>query len=188
MITAFSADRTVSPSRGFLLKPVVAAAVPQKRDLQTYTVVDGDTLSGIADQFGITVDTLRWANNLQDVDTLSLGQQVVVPPVNGVLVTVKDGDTVSSLSAKYTVPAQTIIDFNLIRTPDHLTAGTRVMVPSGAGEAAPVTSSPTTRAEHHLQRLAWTRVPRDRAEPLPLGPVHLVRGIPSLRAMERRRP
>jgi N-acetylmuramoyl-L-alanine amidase len=140
ILGTLAAARTDSPDRGFIIKPAAANVTPQKHDTQTYSVLDGDTVSAIADHFGVTVDTIRWANNLTDVDTLSLGQQLLVPPVNGVLVTVKAGDTVEALAAKYGTQAGTIIDYNLVHDPSHLTVGVQLMIPDGTGAPAPVSA------------------------------------------------
>ena len=45
----------------------------------TYTVKPGDTLSGIADLFGITVDDLVRANNIADPNSLQVGQVLIIP-------------------------------------------------------------------------------------------------------------
>jgi surface antigen len=145
VITAYGADKAVSPTRGFLVKPAVAAGAPVKRAIQTHTVVDGDTVWNIAAQFGVSVDTLRWANGLSDVDKLSLNQKLLIPPVNGVLVTVKPGDTLNKLADKFSVTTQAIVEFNLIRDPNNVAPGTKLMIPDGVGETAPL-SAPATSA------------------------------------------
>jgi LysM repeat protein len=58
-----------------------ATPVPTVRPA-TYTVVDGDTLSGIAERFNTTVEALVAANELTDPDVLDLGQQLKIPPAN----------------------------------------------------------------------------------------------------------
>ncbi len=45
----------------------------------TYTVKPGDTLSGIADLFGVTVDDIVRANNIADPNALQVGQVLVIP-------------------------------------------------------------------------------------------------------------
>ncbi|MHB0878437.1 MAG: LysM peptidoglycan-binding domain-containing protein [Anaerolineae bacterium] len=45
----------------------------------SYTVVQGDTLSGIAKQFGITAEELAAANGITDQNKLSIGQTLVIP-------------------------------------------------------------------------------------------------------------
>ena len=59
---------------------------PRQESTQ-YTVVEGDSLSGIAMQFGVSVDELMKANGLTNADTLSVGQTLSIPaptvnPVN----------------------------------------------------------------------------------------------------------
>jgi surface antigen len=137
VIGSLAAARTASPTHGFLLKPEAVNASPQRRDISTYTVQPGDTVSGIAAVYGVSIDTVRWANNMSDPDSLSLGQKLKVPPVNGVLVKVQPGDTMDSLSTKYQAPSGSIIDFNLVRDPNHLVAGSELMIPQGQGEPLP---------------------------------------------------
>jgi surface antigen len=124
-------------SRGFILKPAGLGQTAQShRDVITYSVQDGDVLGAIADKYGLRIDTLKQTNNLADVDTLALGQQLIIPPTNGVLVKVAPGDTVPRLADAYHVDAATIIGYNAIRNPLQLTPGTFVMVPDGTGFTA----------------------------------------------------
>jgi LysM repeat protein len=48
----------------------------------TYTVVEGDTLGVIARRYGVTVEDIKRANNLQN-DFLSVGQRLVIPVAPG---------------------------------------------------------------------------------------------------------
>lgn len=50
---------------------------------QTYIIVAGDTLLGIAERFGITLDELLAANPGVDARFLSLGQEIFVPASSG---------------------------------------------------------------------------------------------------------
>ena len=54
-----------------------ATAAPSGQ--QTYEVVEGDTLLGIAEQFGVSVDALAEANNITDPLLLQIGQELVIP-------------------------------------------------------------------------------------------------------------
>lgn len=45
----------------------------------TYTVKSGDTLSGIADLFGVTVDDIVRSNNVADANSLQVGQTLTIP-------------------------------------------------------------------------------------------------------------
>ncbi len=55
--------------------PLAAPTVPPV----TYRVKQGDTLSGIADMFGVTVDDIVRYNNIADPNSLSVGQVLTIP-------------------------------------------------------------------------------------------------------------
>jgi LysM repeat protein len=66
---------------------IPAAVLAADYDLASYLakVEAGDTLYGIAEKYNISVETLMWANGLeQNPDLLRLGQELFVLPVNGV--------------------------------------------------------------------------------------------------------
>lgn len=90
---------------------IVATALKSRKDIQTYTAVAGDTVTAIAQKFGVTSDSIRWSNNLSS-DTVSLGAQLTIPPVNGIVYTVKAGDTAQSLATKYKANPDQIVAFN----------------------------------------------------------------------------
>ncbi len=143
-------DDVVLAQGGFIMKMSASSVdTPVRRDVAYYTVKPGDTIQSVAGRYGLTVDTLRWANNIADVTTVVQGQRLLVPPVNGILVKVQSDTQLSGLAIQYHVKVQDIIDFNLLRNPDHLKAGTMLMLPDGVGPAhytitystAPVTGS-----------------------------------------------
>ncbi|MFZ9675891.1 MAG: LysM peptidoglycan-binding domain-containing protein [Ilumatobacteraceae bacterium] len=53
---------------------------------QTYTIQQGDTLSYIAGQFGVTVEAIVAANGLANPDAIQAGQKVIIP-AGGVVTT-----------------------------------------------------------------------------------------------------
>ena len=64
----------------FAIVTVTVALSPTARISETrYTVQDGDTLSGIADMFGVTWDAIIQANSLQSQDAIFVGQELVIP-------------------------------------------------------------------------------------------------------------
>src|SRR6185503_21040744 len=97
---------------GTLLKPVaVNTTVADGSGLmETYKVQSGDTLTGIASKYGVSMMTLWWANNLKSKDDLHLGQTLTIPPVTGLVLTVKASDTLTGLAARYKVDEQEILD------------------------------------------------------------------------------
>src|SRR6202790_2662471 len=88
-----------------IIKPVsIPTSVPINRAPITHAVAAGESLSAIASKYGVTVSQIRWSNtNLIASDSVATGQQVVVPPVPGIVVTTKTSDTFESLGAKYQV-------------------------------------------------------------------------------------
>ncbi|MBI5879925.1 MAG: peptidoglycan DD-metalloendopeptidase family protein [Chloroflexi bacterium] len=104
-------------------------------DLITYRVIGGDTIVGIARRFGISPESILWANDRVELNPefLRIGQELVVPPTTGVLHTVASGDTVQAIATKYKVDASAItgLDFNALTPPFALMAGQKLMVPGG---------------------------------------------------------
>jgi murein DD-endopeptidase MepM/ murein hydrolase activator NlpD len=104
-------------------------------DLITYRVVGGDTVVGIARRFGISPESILWANERTELNPefLRIGQELIIPPTTGVLHTVGSGDTVQAIANKYKVDASVItrLDFNGLTPPFALTTGQKIMVPGG---------------------------------------------------------
>lgn len=103
-----------------------------RSEIYTYTVEEGDTPASIADLFGISLNTLFWANNLTARMTIRTGQQLTILPVNGVSHTVVNNDTVASLAQKFNVPADDIIAYNNLSSDAILSVGTVLVIPDGA--------------------------------------------------------
>jgi murein DD-endopeptidase MepM/ murein hydrolase activator NlpD len=76
-----------------------------------YTVQPGDTVSDIAKKFNISIDTIRWQNDLPSISSIKPGQTLEILPITGILHKVKKGDTVYSIAKKYNTDPQAIVDF-----------------------------------------------------------------------------
>jgi hypothetical protein len=70
-------------------------------EIVEYEVQPGDTVSTIADKFGISQDSVLWANDMEKSSTLKVGQVLRILPVTGVVHTVKKGETIYSIAKKY---------------------------------------------------------------------------------------
>ena len=130
---------------GTLLKPVaVDTTVEDGRGLlKKYRVKGGDTLTGIASRFDVSMMTLYWANNLKAKDELHLGQVLLIPPVSGLVISVTPDDTLDSLAAKFKVKKSRIISTNSLTDPN-LVVGQVLIVPGAKGKAIP-TPKPTRK-------------------------------------------
>ena len=105
--------------------------------VKIYTVAAGDTVSGIAAVHGVTVNTILWANDLDNVDSIRPGDQIFILPVAGFNYTVKSEDTIDSIAAKYKADRSRIIAYNGLPANGDLTAGTELIIPDGVKESAP---------------------------------------------------
>ncbi len=83
----------------------------QRGNIVTYTVREGDTVSSIAEKFGVSIDTVIWANNISSVTSIKPGQQLQIPPVTGIVYEVQRGETVYSIAEKHEANPQAIVDF-----------------------------------------------------------------------------
>jgi surface antigen len=118
-------------------------------------------LSGIAAKFNITTDTLAWANNLSDNDSIKPGQSLVILPISGLFYTVQNGDSAESLATKYQSNAAQIISFNDAEVKG-LVPGMQIIIPDGvkASTPAPRTASTSlalsgSRYSRPLPRLSY---------------------------------
>lgn len=104
-----------------------------RAEIIEYEVEDGETVSQIAQKFGIDTDTIKWANDLSSINSVKPGQKLKILPVSGVAVTVKSGDTLESLAKKYSASSQNILDFPFNDVPDDLKliAGQQILIPDG---------------------------------------------------------
>ena len=69
---------------------------PADQPPAVYTVQPGDTLSAIASQYGVPVEALADFNGISDVNDLSPGQELAIPPQAPVEVAVVDATTGAS--------------------------------------------------------------------------------------------
>jgi len=121
-------------SAGSLVKPNIIQVSPTKKirsGIVSYTVQNGDTMISIAKNFGISVNTVRWANGIGDVDKIKPGAALTILPLNGVLHTVGAGDTLEKIAGKYNVSSTSILEENNLNS-DTLQAGQKLLVPDGS--------------------------------------------------------
>ena len=122
-------------SDGTLLKPLAVDTTVSDASakLITYTVRSGDTLTGIAKHFGVSMMTLWWANHLAAKDVLHIGEKLQIPPVDGLVIVVKAGDTLDSIAALTGMSADDIVSYNSL-TDRTLVLGQVLIIPDARGK------------------------------------------------------
>jgi murein DD-endopeptidase MepM/ murein hydrolase activator NlpD len=115
--------------------------IPQRAEIVYYTVQNGDTVSSIARRFGLTVNTILWANNLTAYSLIRPGDSLMILPYNGILYTVKSGDTVSKIARYYGLEIDKILSSNNLGA--DLKIGQKIILPGAKKitQSAAVTQS-----------------------------------------------
>lgn len=117
-----------------------------------HTVQDGETLSSIADRYGLQVTTILWENTLTEKSSLKPGQELRILPVDGVRHKVARGETIYTVGKKYGLDesqVQRIVDypFNEFLNDEtfELVTGQYLIVPDGVRKDTAVTSKPIAK-------------------------------------------
>jgi len=156
---------------GFLfLSPQGVWAQQNEPDYPIYIVQSGDSVWGIAQRFGVSVDDLTTANDIADANQLDVGMELKIPGLQGVrgrLVTrqVHYGETLRSLSRRYQMTEETLARLNRLVSPLEMYAGATLILveeamPSGDAQGSPTIKQPQTvlTGESLLEFAARNRV------------------------------
>jgi cell wall-associated NlpC family hydrolase len=129
-VQATNSDQEAAAIGGGVSLPIddTAQAVPSTR---TYEVQLGDTLAGIADTFGVDVDTILSSNGIDDPDTIHPGSELRILPVKGLEYTVQPDETLADIAYRYQVDLGLLLDYNDLNDPDVIRVGAKLVVPGG---------------------------------------------------------
>ena len=114
----------------------LSALMPLQAICGSVTVRPGDTLSDIADRYGVSVGTLMRLNQLRDSNHVEVGQTLRLPgprftPGRGRHVVVR-GDSLSAIASRYRVSERSLIAVNNLRDANHVELGQTLRLPSNA--------------------------------------------------------
>ena len=137
-----------------ITKPQIIQPNGTRSEIINYVTVEGDTVPSVAAKFGISADTVRWANDLGNSDAVAAGRTLAILPTSGLMHTVAGGDTVESIASKYNSSAARIVSINNLEL-SGVAAGQRLVVPDGIKPApAPVVRSYATPSQGSGSRIA----------------------------------
>jgi murein DD-endopeptidase MepM/ murein hydrolase activator NlpD len=141
----------------------IVAPTPTAGEI-THVVHAGETLYRIAQRYGISLEQLIAANNIQNPRRLQIGQVLTIPhdgdtlmvaltpvpttlvvepaaPGSNDLYVVQRGDNLSRIARRFGVPIQALIDANSLSNPDRINAGQTLTIPGPTANSPP--ESPT---------------------------------------------
>ncbi len=112
-----------------ILSESIADSDTTSTQISSYVVRDGDTISSIAKMFGVSVNTVMWANDLNRKSTLRPEQTLIILPITGVNHTIGKGDTIKGISLKYKANIDEILQYNGISLSSTLVTGQTIIIP-----------------------------------------------------------
>ena len=114
----------------------------QRNGAITYTIEPGDSLYGIASKFDLEPETILWANYnvlYDDAHNISVGDELIIPPADGIYVQWKESDQLQRLADKYRVETKDVLaePVNKLDINDPVfKAGDYILFPGGYRETA----------------------------------------------------
>lgn len=126
---------------------------PGSDQISIYVVREGDTLSEIAQMFDVTVNTVKWGNDLTS-NTLRAGQVLIILPISGVKHTVVKGDKVETLAKKYKGDIEEILAYNNLKQGEALEVGSVIIIPDGEVVPHPTKPGSAPRSTSGLKEYA----------------------------------
>ena len=99
--------------------------------ISIYIVRPGDTLGGIAEMFNVSINTIRWGNDISRSEAIQPGQELVILPVTGIKYTVKTGGSLRDIIEKHGGNLEEAVEYNDYGADEQLAAGTEVIIPDG---------------------------------------------------------
>lgn len=135
--------KIILDQRGFIIKPVLAMGTIENQEDSTsavsgerkenieYAVKEGETLGGIAQSYALKITTLKFANNLSDIDTILPGQKLLIPFADGMMHTVKAGETLLGIVKRYQGDFQKTLAENDLNEEGTIYIGQKILVVGG---------------------------------------------------------
>lgn len=108
--------------------------------ISIYEVKKGDTIESVAKLFGVSANTIVWANDLES-KIIKPGQTLLIFPINGLQYTVKNGGTIQDIADKYKVDAKEIASYNGISLGAILAKGDVLFIPDAEAQITPAVNS-----------------------------------------------
>lgn len=105
--------------------------IPEPSSLETsvYVVRKGDSISQIAEMFGVSVNTILWANDMKKGDKLTPDDVLLILPISGLEHTITKGQTIQGIAKLYKADTLDIANYNGITEDTKLAVGDKLIIP-----------------------------------------------------------
>jgi len=132
-------------------------AVSSIADRQTrlHRIEKGDTLSAIARDYDVNLNTLMQTNNMDEKTILNVGATLKIPNYQGPVHIVAPGETITYLAERYQVSAAAIVDANHDKNPNCLEVGDCLRIPETDEEWLEQSMFEPSRGVSQRNTLSW---------------------------------
>ncbi len=131
----------------------------EKLQIREHVVNQGDTLSEIAKEYGVSMDTICGSNRLHSYDIIQVGVKLKIPNKDGILHKIEKGQNVVDIAKRYKVSVSKIFSENELKNYDFLSVGDYLFVP----DAKPLNIIPgflwPAMTRHITSTFGWRRHP-----------------------------
>ncbi len=110
---------------------VIQTSLKSNKDIISYTVQPGDSLASLALKFGVNSNSIAGSNGLTIFSSLTPGQSLLIPPMNGLVYIVKNGDTIASIASKFNISQSNLIAYNDTEIKG-IYNGEKLLIPNGS--------------------------------------------------------
>lgn len=123
-------ESKVQASDSGLEKPKILEVSSEKREITVYKTIQEESIQQIAEKFGITAQTVKWANSLKE-DTVEAGKELRILPVDGIVYKIKSDDKLSDIAGKYQASLERIISYNSLEDETSIKENQEIVIPGG---------------------------------------------------------
>jgi surface antigen len=145
------------------------------KQITVYETQPGESVYAVAEKFKLSINTIKWANNLSSND-LKPGWYLKILPVDGVLYQADSNDTLPDIANYFKGNLETIIAYNGLENAEDIEEGQWIIVPGGSVPPPPPAPTPKPQASKaapapkaNAPRITPLRIPSGRAHIFPRG-------------------
>lgn len=128
---------------------------PTEDTITLYEVKKGDTVASVAKLFGVTTNTILWANTIESPGPKE-GDVLVILPITGIKYTTKQGDTLASIAKRYKGDISEIAKYNGLSEEATFAVGTSIIIPDGEVDVPKPKTDSKLAVKKTVKKLATT--------------------------------